>query len=145
MNFFPFLKRVGWVPWVMFDGGIFRILNGLISVLEKVWFFHFLQILKTVKRKFFAESLCGIMHGRLPALRQGGHYYRNQASHLAIYLSPCVGEPSGRPASAWLCITLCGQALLLHNMPLFTGAYTYTNGFSYRRMFDGRREKKEDL
>jgi hypothetical protein len=32
----------------------------------------------------------------------------------AIYRSPTL-----RPASAWLCITLCGQAVLLHNMPVF--------------------------
>jgi len=86
---------------------------GSFPFLKKSGFFHFLQISKTVKRKFFAESLCGIMHGclpaRPPALGQGGHYYRNQASHSSIYrlvwanppanrqllgfVSPCAGRP----------------------------------------------------
>jgi hypothetical protein len=77
----------------------------------KKWVLPFSADLEDRKKEIFAESLCGITHGRPLALGRGGHYYRNQASsHLAIYrllvwadlpagqpvlgfVSPCAGRP----------------------------------------------------
>jgi len=135
-------------PLGSFDGGIFRILNGLISVLEKKWVLPFSADLEDRQKEIFCRIFMWD-NARLPACPPARPWTRRallpKSGQSLVYLSPCVGEPSGQPATAWLCITLCGQALLLHNMPLFMGAYTYTNGFSCRRMFDRRREKKEDL
>jgi hypothetical protein len=105
----------------------------------KKWVLPFSADLKDHKKEILAESLCGITHGRPPLDKNGITTEIRPVTRLSITL---CGQTLWR-ASAWLCITLRRQALLLHNMPLFMGGYTYTNGFSCRMMFNQRREKKK--
>ncbi len=64
--------------------------------------------------EIFAESLCGITHGRLLTLGRRGHYYR------LLWADPLAGQ----------CLALhhLGRAgaLLLHNMPFVYGRLTLT-------------------